>query len=144
MTDDIFRQHRVMIAAGEDLLATARRTPPARLEEIAQLRVRLAGLAMAHLKAEEETIVRPLMGSGRIDQIPGAAALIAECRAGHGAYSDHVRRWTLPAIDADRAGYAQALSQMLDQLRAMMEREERLLYWPALRLLGAARETQAG
>jgi hypothetical protein len=92
-------------------------------------------------------IVKPLMKSGLVDQLPNAAAMMSELRNGHRQYSSHIGTWTPAAIDADRAGYERALVRVIDILRTMIEREERLLYWPALKLLhgeDTARTGKAG
>ena len=144
MPADLFEEHRVLIATSEALLAVVRRVPRAPLDEIAQLRVRLASLALAHLRGEDDVIIKPLVESGRVHEIPEAAALIAEIRAGHGRYSNHVRQWTLQAVELDREGYAEALVEMIDYLRKLIAREENLLYWPALKLITAARSDATG
>ena len=144
MQADLFEEHRVLIATSEELLAVVRRVPRAPLDEIAQLRVRLAGLALAHLRGEDDVIVKPLVASGRVHELPEAAALIAEIRSGHHVYSNHVRKWTLQAVEIDRAGYAEALVEMIDYLRRMTTREENLLYWPALKLLMSDRPGATG
>lgn len=144
MAAELFDEHRMLVALAEQLLAVVRRSPRAPLDEIAQLRVRVANLARAHLRGEDEVIIKPLIESGKVDQLPDAAALIAEIRVGHGIYSDHVRKWTLQAIELDRAGYADALVEMIDFVRKMITREENLLYWPALRALAAKPTDQTG
>jgi hypothetical protein len=144
MAADLFDEHRVLVATAEQLLAVVRRMPRAPLDEITQLRVRLANLALAHLRGEDDVIIKPLMESGKLDQIPEAAALISEIRNGHSVYSDHVRKWTLHAVEIDRAGYADALTKLIDYLRKMIAREENFLYWPALRALTAKPTDQTG
>jgi hypothetical protein len=144
MAADLFEEHRVLIAAAEALQVLVRRMPPAPIEEIAQLRVRVANLALSHLRHEDDVIIKPLLASGRVDEIPGAANLIADIRIGHTTYSNHVRSWTLQAVELDRAGYAEALIGMIDYLRKMTAREENLLYWPALRLLNSKSPEQTG
>lgn len=144
MSAELFEEHRVLIATAEELLAIVRRVPRVPVDEIAQLRVRLANLALTHLRGEDDVIITPLIESGQIEKLPEAATLISEIRAGHGLYSDHVRKWTIQAVDLDRAGYAAALVEMIDYLRKMTAREENLLYWPALRLLSARRTDQTG
>jgi len=144
MTADLFKEHRTLVAAAEELLALVRQTPPVPIEDIAQLRVRIANLALAHLRAEDEVIIRPLLASGRSHELPEASTLIAEIRSGHSVYSNHVRTWTLQAVELDREGYAEAMVDMTDYLRRMIAREENLLYWPALKLLNGARAQEAG
>ncbi len=144
MKIDLFQEHREIIAAAEDLLGTLRRVPRAPLEEITQRRVRLGNLAAAHLRSEDEVIMRPLHASGRIDELPGAQAMFTEIRAGHSVYSAHVRKWTLAAIEQDRRGYADAVVGMIAYLRDMTAREENILYWPALRLLGQLEQDDNG
>ncbi|MBT2187922.1 hemerythrin domain-containing protein [Sphingobium nicotianae] len=141
MAADLFEEHRQLVAAAEALLMIARREPPARADQITQLRMHLSNLAKTHLRSEDELIIAPLITSGRAGELPEAQRIMEEIRNGQRIYSDHVRRWTLPAVEADRAGYATALVDMIDYLRKMIEREEAYLYWPALRLLSADRCT---
>lgn len=144
MAAELFEEHKALIATAEELLAMVRRVPRAPIEEIAQLRVRVANLALGHLRHEDDVIIKPLVASGRVDEIPGAANLISDIRSGHRTYSDHVRSWTLQSVELDRAGYAEALVGMVDFLRKMTTREENLLYWPALRLLNGKSPERTG
>lgn len=144
MTADLFEEHRLLIAAADALLVAVRRNPPARSDEITQLRVRVGTLALAHLRHEDEMIIKPLTQSGLVDQLPHAAAMMSELRHGHGQYSNHVGTWTVAAIEADRAGYEKALVRVIGILHSMIEREERLLYWPALKLLHGDEAAQTG
>ena len=135
MTTDLFDDHRAIVALSEELLALVRRTPRATVEEVTQARARLGTRAAQHLRDEDALIVRPLLASGRIDEIPGAMEVIAAIRESRAHYSNHVGRWTLAAVQADWDGYGEALVGMIDYLRRVLLREERELYWPALRLL---------
>jgi hypothetical protein len=144
MLSDLFEDHRQMVGIGRELLALVRREPRARPEEITQLRVRLSNLAKRHLRNKDAMIFTPLIASGRIDELPGAAEVIADIRKAHGIYSDHVGKWTIKAVEADREGYAEALVWMIDFLRALIVREESILYWPALRLLHPANKPGEG
>jgi hypothetical protein len=143
MSADLFEEHRQIIALAEELLALVSRRPCASVEEIAELRVRLSNLGIAHLRAEDELIMKPLLVSGRVSELPGAAAIIGEIRASYSFYSTHANRWTMRAIEADRQGYAQALTGMLDHLRGIIMREETLLYLPVIRLLKTQPDTPA-
>lgn len=137
MTVDLFDDHRVIVAISEELLALVRRTPPPTLAELTEVRSRLGARASQHLRDEDAMIVRPLLASGRVGELHGAMEAIAAIREGRAHYSNHVGRWTLAAIQADLAGYAEALVGMIDYLKRMLVAEERDLYWPALRLLNA-------
>ncbi len=125
MTADLFEDHRVIIALAEELLAAARREPPAGADELAQLRSRLGTRAAQHLRDEDAMIVRPLFASGRIDELPGAQEAIAVIREARAHYSSHVGQWTPAAVQADREGYTEALVGMIDDLKRACWRGKR-------------------
>lgn len=135
MPADLFEDHRQIIAAAEALLVAVRTVPNPRIEDIGQMRVRVSTLALAHLRHEDEMIVGPLMASGRIEELPQAADMLAEIREGRGVYSDHIRKWTPQAIERDRDGYADSLVVLIDFIKGVFAREEAQLYWPVLKLL---------
>jgi len=135
MSADLFEQHRHLIALTEELRTLVCRRPYVSIEEIAQLRAHLGKTGVAHLRAEDELIMRPLLASGRADEVPEAMAVIGEIRAAMSYYGQHANRWTMAAVDADRDGYAEALGQLIDFMRNAMAREETELYAPVLALL---------
>lgn len=137
MSADLFEGHRQLIALTEELLALVRRVPAVRLEVIAELRAHLGRHAVAHLRLEDEQIMKPLLASGRADEIPDACLIIAEIRIGNRYYSDYSDHWTMQAVERDRVRYAEALAAMVDHLHDSTERKERLLYRPVLKLLGS-------
>ncbi len=145
MPADLFEDHRAIIAAADDLLAVLREVPRRRMDEIGQMRVRLGSLTMAHLRAEEELLLRPLIASGRINEIPQADAVLADIREGRTVYSDHIRKWTPQAIDADFTGYVAAVTDLVERTNMLARREETDLYRPAYDLLASApRQSEAG
>jgi hypothetical protein len=135
VTTDLFEQHRQLIALVEELIVLVGQEPQASIEDIALLRARLGMLGIAHLHAEDELIMHPLLASGRVDELPEAAAIIAEIRISRRYFSDHASRWTMEAVHADRDGYAHALDEMIGVIRAITAREEAGLYGPVLALL---------
>jgi hypothetical protein len=139
MNNDLFGDHRDIVAISEELLAAARRLPRPDAAELSEIRARLGRRAANHLRAEDETIIQPLLASGRLRELPGAEAAISAIRASRVRYSDHVHKWTLPAVVADWDGYAADLAGMIAYLKQVLAQEERDLYWPALRLLSAER-----
>ncbi len=144
MHNDLFEDHRKIVAAADELLALLRRNPNLPLEELVAMRARLGGLSMSHLRAEEEQIVAPLKASGQLDDIPGAAAVLAAIRDGRSTYSNHIRKWTPQAIEQDRAGYVEALIALIGMVKVVIAREETDLYWPALRLLAPDMQAKQG
>lgn len=136
MTTDLIEDHRAILALSEELLTLARREPRPSAEELTQMRSKLGTRAAQHLRDEEEMIIRPLLASGRIDELPAAKAAIAAIRESRAHYSNHVGKWNPAAIKADWDGYVAALVAMIDYLKPVLVHEERDLYWPALRLLG--------
>jgi hypothetical protein len=135
MSADLFEDHRAIVALAEELLAAARRMPKPSTEELTQIRTRLGARAAQHLRDEDATIIRPLLASGRIDELAGAREAIAAIRESRAHYSNHVGKWTLAAVQSDWDGYAEALVGMIDYLKKVLVQEERDLYWPALHLL---------
>ena len=144
MTSDLFEDHRKIAAAADALLALLRRNSDLPLEELGPMRVRLGSLTLAHLRAEEERIIAPLQASGQLDAVPAAAAILTEIRNGRGTYSDHIRKWTPQAIAQDRAGYIEAVTELIRRLKDLIAREESDLYWPALRLLAPDAQASQG
>jgi len=136
MPADLFDDHRAITAIAEELLELVRQTPRPSLAALTEVRTRLGSRAAQHLRDEDAMIIRPLFASGRIEEIPKAQATIAAIRESRAHYSNHVGKWTLASIQADWEGYADALVEMIRYLKALLEHEERDLYWPALRLLG--------
>jgi len=137
MVADLFEEHRVLVAEADAFLALVQRVPHASIEEINRHRARLGSLTMIHVHTEEDMIIQPLLTSGRLEELTGAAALLAEMREGRRAYSDQIRTWTPQAIAVDRDGYADAVEQIVEKLKARIVREETLLYRPALKLLAS-------
>jgi hypothetical protein len=135
MAADLFEDHRAITATAEELLALVRQTPRPSVEALTQIRTRLGARAAQHLRDEDAMIIRPLLASGRIDELPGAHDAIAAIRESRAHYSNHVGKWTIAAIQADWDGYAQALVSMIDYLKRVLAQEEKNLYWPALHLL---------
>ena len=137
MPADLFEDHRAIAAIADELLALTRQDPRPSLAALTEVRTRLGSRAAQHLRDEDSMIIRPLLASGRIDEIPGAQEAIVAIRESRAHYSNHVGRWTLAAIQADWDGYAAALVEMIDYLKRLIAHEERALYWPALKLLQA-------
>ncbi|MBO9581222.1 MAG: hypothetical protein J7498_10060 [Sphingobium sp.] len=136
MPADLFDDHRAIVAIAEDLLQLVRQTPRPGPAVLAEVRTRLGSRTAQHLRDEDAMIIRPLFGSGRIDELPKAQAAIAAIREARAHYSNHVGKWTLASIQSDWDGYADALVEMIRHLKQLIDHEERDLYWPALRLLG--------
>ncbi len=135
MPADLFEDHRAILALAEALLAAARRVPRLSADELAPYRSRLGTRAAQHLREEDALIVRPLLGSGRADELPAAQAAIIAIREARARYSSHVGRWTPAAIQANREGYIEAVTDMIDALKPLLIQEERDLYMPVVRLL---------
>ena len=138
MPADLFEDHRAILAIALEVLEMVRSTPRPGYEALAQLRTRLGARMAQHLRDEDAMIVRPLLASGRIDELPGAQDAIVAIREARALYSGHVGKWTPAAIQADWDGYGEAITDMIDKFRQRAAMEERELYWPALRLLQEA------
>ncbi len=135
MPADLYEDHRAILALADELLAAAQRVPPLSADELTPYRSRLGARAAQHLREEDAQIVRPLLGSGRADELPGAQAVIIAIREARARYSNHVGRWTPAAIQANREGYIEAVADLIEELRPRLVQEERDLYTPVLRLL---------
>jgi hypothetical protein len=135
MAAKLFEQHRQLIAMAEELLTLVRREPCVSIEEIALARARLGRLGIAHLQAEDELIVQPLLTSGRACELPDAEAIIEDIRETRRISAEYAGRWTMAAVEADRDGYAAALDEMVAFIREVTAREEEQLYRPVIALL---------
>jgi hypothetical protein len=135
MAAKLFEQHRQLIAMAEELLTLVRREPRASIEDIALMRARLGRLGVAHLRAEDELILQPLLTSGRACELPEAEAIIEEFRETRRISAEYASRWTMAAVEADREGYAAALHDMVAFIREITVREEEQLYRPVIALL---------
>ena len=135
MPADLFEDHRAILAIAQEVLEMVRRTPRPGIDALAQIRTRLGARMAQHLRDEDAMIVRPLLASGRIDELPGAQEAIVAIRQARAHYSSHVGKWTPAAIQADWDGYGEAITDMIDRFQQRAAMEERDLYWPALRLL---------
>lgn len=138
MSHDLFDDHRAITAAADEILAALRHVPRRRMDEIVQMRARLAGLTAAHLRAEEDMLIQPLKAQRLIDQIPAAGGVIAGIREGRSIYSDHIRKWTPHAMEANWTGYVRATGEVVRLAKLLMLREEAELYRPGLALLAPA------
>jgi hypothetical protein len=136
MSVDLFEDHRAIVALSEELLVLLRRNPRPTVDELTQLRTRVGSRAAQHLRDEDALIIRPLLATGRIDEIPGARDTIVAIRESRAQYSNHVGKWTRGAIHADWDGYVHEMTDMIERLKQILAREERELYRPALQLLG--------
>lgn len=138
MPASLFNEHREIILAAEQLLATLQTTPPAPLDEISQLRAHIGSLTLSHLRNEEALIIGPLLTSRRIEELPDGHAIMVEIRALRSTYSNHIRVWTPQAISNDRAGYTKAVTEITRLMKLNFEREEQYLHLPAIKLLHPA------
>lgn len=135
MTAELFEQHKAIIETAEQIVAAAQRIPRATTDELTRIRVKLGGLLVTHLQSEEKLVLAPLRAPGARDALPGITAIITELRDFRRLYSEHVGKWTIPAIEQDLSGYITATTALLGQFKRLAVREEDELYRPYFKSL---------
>jgi hypothetical protein len=124
--DFFMAEHAVILDLIEEQLAAIR--ADALPGDLHQRLAHLDPLLRSHLAKEDTKLYPYLRTCGR----PNAARLAAHFAEEMGDlathWRDHVALWPIDAIAADRAGYADAATPLLEALRARTLREERHLY----------------
>lgn len=138
MPASLFAEHRAIATAADELLAATRATPRIRIAQFASMRAGLSRRVKDHLLSEEEKLIGPLRAIDGFAALPAGPLVLEEVRKLRGHYSEHIRTWTLAAIEADWDGYVVALAAIIDRLKDVLAREEAEFYVPALDLLGSA------
>ncbi|HWJ69692.1 MAG TPA: hypothetical protein VNS79_06580 [Sphingobium sp.] len=144
MPTSLLNEHREILSAVNKLLALVRREPRPAMDEVSALRAHIGSLLLRHMHNEEALIIGPLLASGRLDDLPGGAAVLAEVRELRTVYSRHVGQWTPQAISADWSGYVAAAIHVAAHMQAMFAREERHLHLPARQLLAPTASPRPG
>ena len=135
MSAILFEEHRLILSAADAFLGALRETErqPAKIH---QLRAALGNQMMRHRATEEELVHGPFRAAGGFERLPGVLAHVQHIQQEWLAYSQHIRTWTPPAIEADWDGYAAGVEHRVDVLRRLTPLEEREVYVPILRFLG--------
>lgn len=134
---ELFEEHSAMLDAAEDFLAAVKRTPRIPMEQLSRKRVRLSSLIRRHRTTEEKFIYGPLMREGGFGRMPHLEAVVQELMLEKVSYSEHIRKWTPQAIDADWPAYVQACELRLETFRRTLIDEETRVYQPVLDLKAA-------
>lgn len=134
MAVELFEEHSAMLAAAEDFLAAVKHTPRIPLDQLSRKRVRLSTLIRRHRTTEEEFIFAPLARQGGFARMPHLEAIVQELMYEKVKYSEHIRKWTLQAIEADWSGYVAACEERLQAFRRVIFDEEATIYQAVLGL----------
>ena len=134
MAVELFEEHSAMLEAAEDFLAAVRRTPRIPLDQLSRKRVRLSTLIRRHRTTEEEFIFAPLMRQGGFAHMPQLETVVQELMREKVKYSEHIRKWTLQAIEQDWDGYVAACEERILSFKRTIFDEEARIYQPVLNL----------
>ena len=137
MAVELFEEHSAMLEAAEDFLAVVRRTPRIPMDQLSRKRVRLSALIRRHRTTEEEFIFGPLMREGGFGRMPHLEPIVQELMREKVLYSEHIRKWTPDAIEADWNGYVKACELRLEAFKRIIFEEEAHIYQPVLGLKAA-------
>ena len=143
MSVDLFEEHSAIVQAGEEFLAAITRTPRIQMDELSRMRVKLSSLVRRHRLTEEEFIFGPLTREGGFRKLPHLEPFVQDLMREKARYSEHVRKWTLAAIQADWDGYVLAVEDLLRGLKRVIHTEESSLYQLVL-ALAASQQDRAG
>jgi len=144
MPASLLNDHRAIIRAANELIALLRREPRPPMEAVSQLRAQIGALVLRHMRNEERLVIGPLLTSGRLDDLPGGADVLAEVRELNALYSRHIGQWTPQAINADWSGYVNAVTHVTGRMQALFAHEEAHLHQPALQLLARTAAPSTG
>ena len=142
MSAILFDEHRLILSSADAYLA-ALRAPQRDSARIQQSRATLGSLMMRHRTSEEEHVLGPFLAAGGFEQLPDVLAAVQQIRQEWLGYSQHVRKWTPQAIEADWTAYVDAVENRVSILRKLTPFEEREVYTPILRFLAQATPVQA-
>jgi hypothetical protein len=131
---ELFEEHSAMLEAAEDFLAAIRRTPRIPLDQLSRKRVRLSTLIRRHRTTEEEFIFGPMARQGGFARMPHLQGIVQDLMSEKVKYSEHIRAWTLQAIEGNWQGYVAACEERLEAFKRIIFEEEVRIYQPVLNL----------
>ena len=109
----------------DELVRTAR--PPADVDVVGQLRMKLAGLLRANLASEEAQINGPFRRLSVSERPANFAELSVEAADLRLVYSQHIGRWSLAAVKADPQGYAIDAGKFITAVKTHIIKKRRAL-----------------
>lgn len=109
----------------DELVRAAR--PPADVDVVGQLRMKLAGLLHANLASEEVQINGPFRRLDVSERPVNFAELSGEAAELRLVYSRHVGRWSLSALKADPLGYAIDAENLITAVKTHIIKKRRAL-----------------
>lgn len=143
VTVELFEEHSAIVQAGEEFLAAIKREPRIPMDALSRMRVKLSALVRRHRLTEEEFIFGPLIREGGFGKLPHLEPFVQDLMREKARYSEHIRKWTPPAIQADWNGYVLAVEDLLRNLKRVIHAEESGLYQLVLGLRATQRQESA-
>jgi hypothetical protein len=134
MSAILFEEHRLILTAADAFL-NALRQPHRQPSKIHQLRASLGSQMMHHRATENELVMGPFMAARGFEQLPEVLSHVQAIQQQWLVYSEHVRKWTPQAIEADWGGYAADVECRVNVMRTLTPYEEREVYAPVLHFL---------
>jgi len=116
-------QYDGIVRCCDDLSMALMAEPPVTTMVLTQHRLRLSRLVQENLADEEQQVSRPLRRLPAERRPAQFAALSDEADRLRLHYSQHVQRWSLPAVEADRQGYGLAVGKITAELRDYLRRK---------------------
>lgn len=121
--DDLYEQHRELIALGDEIIAAASVHPPVMADLIAARRA-FAQAASRHMADEARIALRPLAASPDAGDRALARRYTDEMLVMRQGSSEHYACWTAEAIAADPREYRMQVRQLVKVLAARRLWEE--------------------
>jgi DUF438 domain-containing protein len=131
---ELFEEHSAMLEAADDFLAAVKHTPRIPPDQLSRKRMRLSSLIRQHRTTEEEFIFAPLARNGGFANMPHLETILEEMMREKVKYSEHIRTWTLQAIERDWDGYVAACEERILAFKRVIFEEEARVYQTVLGL----------
>ena len=122
------QEHAELVKIVGDLQAMIDHDAPPPAVELFNIRRKLSGVLIAHLKAEDWVLYPPLLACNDPEIAATAKQFVEEMGGLAQAYSVFNERWDALTIDSDWDGYRKAAGGIIDALTNRIIRENRDLY----------------
>jgi hemerythrin-like domain-containing protein len=121
-------EHRELLdLLGQLSNAIARPEPPPQAQ-LFDLRMKICGTLIGHLKTEDWTIY-PMLAAHPDAAVAAKARRFSDEMGGlASAFADYSRRWTTLTIESNWSGFRSETAEIIKALRQRIEREEAELY----------------